>query len=259
MKDIKIYILVLIGLLPTLIFTLKFKSYPCSIETKDWESFAVYFNGTTGTLFSILAGILLYLTLKSQNRQNTENTFFNYLNTFSKEKEAISLKLIDIEKKMQEEIHKNQKVEKGSEEEKSKKTEYLNYLKKIFIADYSKSTKTPRLNDEYSKYFRSIGTFTQLITNSNLPYEDQKRIADIFLSNFSDSEIKMICYYYYLLFDIINSSDKNLTSDNYVKKSKIFEGDLKLSDDFLHNYDPRQGDFEKELEEIKKYYRQKRT
>lgn len=217
--------------------------FPVSDNPVDWQTFATYFNGTTGTWFSILAGVLLFFTLKSQNRQNTETTFFNYLNTFAEEKKEVSKKLISIEKKMLETVHKREKVEPGSTKEKEKKKEYVKFLKNEFIATYSSKTDTPRLKDEFSKYFRGIQNFTNLITKSNLNKKDKERLEAIFLSHFSDQEIKMICYYYYLIFDIIQPKDKNYRSTNYVKESRLLEGNLGFSDDFLHNFDPRKGHF----------------
>jgi hypothetical protein len=248
-----------VTLLPTIIFGFKFFFNPISDSPTDWETFAVYLSGTTGTLSSIFAGWLLYLTLKSQNKQSVENSFFNYLETFSKEKEDIGKKFILFDKEMYEQIHKKERVQSGSQEEKLKKAQYLNYVKDRFIAGYSLNSRTPRLNDEYNKFFRSITNFGHLIYGSDLDKKDRERLRDIFLSIFSDAEIKLICYYYYLLFDIINSTDKDFTSNNHVRNSGLFDGSLNFSDDFLHNFDPREGHFNEVLEELKDTFRKKRS
>src|SRR5277367_6678303 len=105
----------LLGLFPTMFFIRKFIFNPISDSPSDWETFAVYFSGTTGTLFSIFAGWLLFKTLEVQNKQNTETIFFNYLDTFSKEKKEVSQILFGLEEKMEKTIHRNEKVERGTE------------------------------------------------------------------------------------------------------------------------------------------------
>lgn len=259
MKRIVLLILaILFGLVPTVIFVFYFRFSQISSLPGDWAVFATYFSGLTGTLFSLIAGWLLYLTLKSQDQQNVESIFFNFLNSFSKEKELLGKLLIVTEELMRKEVHKNERVKKGSDEERHKKGQYFDFIKRFFIADYSINTKSPRLYSKFSKYFRSIETLAELVNDSRLSAADQMRLKKVLLSVFNDEEIKMICYYYYLLFDIVNSDDDQFATLNPVKELKIFEGEWHFADHFPHEFDPRKGDFSESIIASKNFYRAKR-
>lgn len=96
-------------------------------------------------------------------------------------------------------------------------------------------------------YFKFVNSLCYLIHDSDLDKKHFSQLRLFLLSQFDDSEIKMICYYTYLFHDVVNSSDPEFTSNNIVKNSRLFEGKLYFSDDFSRNFDPRGKDFEVQL------------
>lgn len=123
-----IILFIILGLTPLLIFILKFYFQPISKSLNDWAVFATYFSGTSGTVFSILAFYMLYLTFQTQINQNIETTFFNYIETFSREKIDISDKIIKCNEELRVSVHRNEIVSPNSISEKNKKKEYLDLL-----------------------------------------------------------------------------------------------------------------------------------
>jgi len=259
-----VYGAIIIILLPLFFFIWKFYSFDISNSPNEWSIFAAYVSGTTGTVSSIVAGYFLYKTillqntqLEMQNIERIENMFFTVLYRFTEKNESIAKKLINDE---QSALHQNifsQIIGRKNSSQPEYTNEeiqelYVSRLGQIFIADYSRSTKTLRLHVDLNKYFQGINSICELLMNSNLPEENIDRLRRLFLSQLHDSEIKMICYYNYLLSDIVNSTDLNFTARNIVKDSKLFEGDLLFSDDFSRNLNPRKNDFEFGVNNLKK-------
>lgn len=69
--------------LPTIFFISNFRSQEISNDIGDWSSFGAYMAGTIGTLFSIVVIIVLYLTYINQKKQQFENTFNQFLTSYS--------------------------------------------------------------------------------------------------------------------------------------------------------------------------------
>jgi hypothetical protein len=252
-----VYVVFILLCVPVLLFWLHFRTFNLSNSTSDWETFAVYFGGTVGTLASIVGGYLLFVTLNAQRRQGNEQTFFNYLNVFTNKENSIRSNLIGIEIT----LHQNAKIlaETPGVLEAVILESYVNQLKSFFIADYSINTKSPRLKVALNGYFKFIDSLCLILNDSNFEKSQFEQLRRFFLSQLHDGEIKMICYYYYLFFDIVNSSDALFSSENVVVKSRIFEGALFFSDDFSRNYDPRIGHFDVPIGQYKDQVSGKRT
>lgn len=226
--------------LPVYLFLRHFYQSEFSQDQNDWQTFAVYFSGTVGTIGSLVFGFFIYKSFTLQNKQRIEETLFNYLNAFSKEKDKKQAELIAKELEM------FKSVESLNPEE--MKTPYFKLLEEYFIVKYSRDSATPRLHIDLTMYFKFVNSLCYLIHTSKLSNSHFKQVKMFLLSQFHDSEIKMICYYYYLFFDVVNSTDaKFKCTNNIVKRSGLFEDDLSFSDDFTRNHDPRKGAFESQL------------
>ena len=101
----------------------------------------MYFSGIVGTIGSLVFGFFIYKSFTLQNKQRIEETLFNYLNAFSKEKDKKQAELIAKELEM------FKSVESLNPEE--MKTPYFKLLEEYFIVKYSRDSATPRLHIKY--------------------------------------------------------------------------------------------------------------
>jgi hypothetical protein len=206
--------------------------------------------GAANSLFQGLGFIALTFTIMLQiqnnraaNLQRIEESLNSYINAFETVQKDMQQKLI------QRELDMFKEIEELSAEE--MKDPYFNLLKEFFIADYSINTATPRLNSSFNMYFKFVNSVCYLIHNADVSRNEQKQLRMFLLNQFHESEIKMISYYYYLFYGIVNSTDSGFNcSTNIVKRSKLLEGDLFLSDDFARNNDPRK-DYDTQLRTYK--------
>jgi hypothetical protein len=128
------------------------------------------------------------------------------------------------------------------------KDDYFAKLKELLLEHYSLGTATPRLRIELSNYFQYIESFCLLFESTDLEPIHYRQLKTMLLSQFHNSELKMICYYFYLFYDVVNSIDTNITTRNPVKEVGLFEGSLRFADDFSRNYDPRNNEFIKQVD-----------
>jgi hypothetical protein len=228
-----------------------------SNDPKDWTDFAAFFGGMVGTIGSIIAGIFLYQTINLQNDQltlqnvqRTEGMFLDALYRFGDNKTEIANKLIDDETVQ---LHDDMRIkirnrksytEEPHFTEDQIKVMYVDKLRQLLYADYSNNTETPRLDINLNKYFQKVNALCYMLLHAEITTAQRDQLRYLFLNEFHDSEIKMICYYFYLFHDIVNSTDSNFTCTNIVKDSKIFEGELHFSDKFSREYDPRLNHFD---------------
>lgn len=205
-----------------------------TINSDKFSDFGSFFGGFIGT---IVASLGFWYVLKSYSHQ----IFQQDLETITKIIEQLR-KLadkIDFDSgsiSLQREVHRDHKV-KTEAEIQGKKSEYFNWLKRYYVSGYSIGEPTPRVDNKFSHFFRLFESVVELI-QSIQNETDKKKVKTLFLATFSDSEIKMISYYYYLFRDKIFPNTKSVVKESEILEGHVFR-DLKFSDDFLHNFDPR--------------------
>lgn len=106
-----IVILLLTGVLVILLFSLirPFNDWSFNLNATLFGQFGDFIGGLIGTVFSLVAALLLYVTLKEQQKSNlmqtnafTENSFFNLLKTQREIAECIDTSFYEINKEFKE-------------------------------------------------------------------------------------------------------------------------------------------------------------
>lgn len=220
------------------------------------KNMAAQYGGFIGPivgLFFTLAGIILVFgTLQQQTTiikaqtKSLDNVKLQEISSLVNEynnryKEQIDT-LINFELYTIDHLSKNLKTTITPEEQ-------LNIAMNIVIfytAPYSYHVNDPlRMEHKYTGLFRLIDYIIQTI---NLESQNEKfylSSRQLFLSLLSDSEIKMIAYYYYLVHDIVFENKTNVAKSN-----GFFNLEIAFNDDFRRNLDPTKGHFSRITKEI---------
>lgn len=247
---------------------------PCFFETGVAKS------GTWGDTFGALsalingfallatafAGIYIYRTYNQQVKEVAENRIYKELDNFAIDKEGGAKRMNQYIDDLYHSITNTVRREYGKVNVPNDETIvgwFFGNLELELIRDYSINSKTPRLNPLYVKYFKHIEAICYLFIDLKKDKHDQhlQHLRSMLISRMNDGELQMVCYYYFLFYDVVNSDDKDVTfkCENPVKMSGLFDGKLPFSDDFSRNIDPREDFFDNVLktyhEKIAKYRR----
>ncbi|HTF16635.1 MAG TPA: hypothetical protein VK658_01110 [Chryseolinea sp.] len=220
-------------------------------------AFSALINGFA-LLATAFAGIYIFRTYHQQVKEIAENRLFKELDNFAQDKIQVGKGMDDVINSLHTSVEQTIKNEYGKSVPPKDKlvSWYFSNLELEFIRDYSIQSQTPRLKPYYVNYFKHINTicylFIDLIDNGHADHF--KHLRSILLSRMSEGELKMVCYYYYLFYDVVNSRDQNFTCENPVKISKVFEDNLHFSDDFSRNLDPRENHFDSSLRSYRAKY-----
>lgn len=205
--------------------------------------------GITAPIIGSITIILIYMAYRTQREELSktkeelsllrfEGLFYDSLKQFADEKGEIAIKLQEYQHS--EMFIKVQKHTEVTEQNRELKLNcYFFKVAKEFTSKYS----IRRLSAIYYKYLKSFEFFVDLIMNCPGDHEYKNRTRSSFLLKFTDAELKMLTYYYYLIHDniLFEKDEKPFKRPNIIKQSKILEDDYTLmyTDAFLNNIDPR--------------------
>ncbi len=96
-RGLSLFGLFLLLSIPIIFYVIKFRSFEISDNPRDWESFAVYFGGTVGTMGSMIAGYFLYRTFILQIETVSSDKLNQRVDYYNRAIESVKHDLTSIE------------------------------------------------------------------------------------------------------------------------------------------------------------------
>lgn len=225
-----------------------------------------FIGGTLGTLVT-LAGILLIIPtivqqkemisqqeemIRKQHLDSSFNAFFEMLKVFKIEQQETRVLIEEIETECLRSPLCSSNYKKNPPN--GFLAIYSNILY-VYLRDYSllKSNEPLEIEPFLTSYLRSFDQFIIRIGEEK-NIEQKRLLEDTLLFMISDSEFKMMCYYYYMVHDLVYSGN---SYENYERKYSVLKslyGRVKMNGTFRIDIQPWDNGFLKlSLNTIKQY------